>query len=162
METKNELKGKKGIEKVIERSPITAKKALEMQKDAKKITVSDAIKKELANINTEAKVKQSAKKVSSIWNLQKIRDNEMFKTVKHSSDSTVRNAVRKEQERICNKILDNAKNSKFNALESDFKDLELINLFLNDPAIFANHKRSNYKDLQLAYQIYSDNKDKLK
>lgn len=141
MNAKNEMTDKKGIAKVAEKG------------DAK-MQISEAIQKKLASINTEAKVALSSKKASSIWNLDKIRNSEQFKDVKHSSDSTVRNAIRKSQERICYAILDNAKNSHTTALQSNFEELKKINSFLNEITNFSNRKRTNYSDLQLAYEIF--------
>ena len=143
MKNANELTEKKGIAKV------SAKGDAKMQ-------ISDAIKQKLAKVNTEAKVAQSAKKSSSIWDLDKIRNSEQFKDVKHSSDSTVRNAIRKSQERICMSILHNAKTNLDTALQSNFAELQKINSFLKDKNIFANKKRSNFTDLQLAYEIFAE------
>ena len=138
----------KGIEKVASKG------------DAISLTVSDEIKESLKKVNTEAKIAQSAKKASSIWNLEKIRNSKRFIDVQHSSDSTVRNAIRKVQERTCDAINHNAKNGHMDVLLSDLKELKEINSFLNDQNVFANKKRSNYADLKTAYSVFFDNADK--
>lgn len=149
MNNEKELTNKKGITKVSAKGDALTEK---------KVSISDAIKSKLASIDTEAKMKQSEKKSSSIWNLDKIRNAERFKDIKHSSDSTVRNAVRKVQERVCNAILHNAKNSLQDALNKNFIELKDLNSYLHDANNFSNRKRSNFADLQLAYEIHSEAK----
>lgn len=152
-------KDQKGIAKVSAKGDTIQEKQLkERQKsiDETKVSVSVEIQKKLALMNTEAKMKQTEKKSSSIWNLDKIRNAERFKDVQHSSDSTVRNRVRKVQERTCTAILHNAKNNLNDALQTNFAELKNLNIYLQDVSNFANRKRANYSDLQLAYEIYEE------
>lgn len=129
------------------------KKEVNANSEAKK-TLSKNLLDAISKVNTEEKMKQVSNKSALIWNLEKIRNAEKFESIKYSSDSTIRNRMRKLQDSIIYSLLHNIKLQDEKLIEESIKNLKDLNSYLFDEKNFSNKKRSNLKDIELAYNIY--------